>query len=185
MWLSKMTRGLLTATALLCLFLGIVGCGYHLEHPGFLYAHVPSVSVPVFANDTTYTYAGPTFSNAMIHEIMARTTTRIAGSKETSCKLAGRVKKITFSPAARNEGETVFQKRITVWIDMELTDDTGHIIWAVTDMTADQDYSRVRQYTNGMATTNIQAEEASIRKAMESIAQRIAQKAVQAMKNNF
>ncbi len=180
MWLYNVRHFLLIMISCFCLFGSVSGCGYRLEPYGPLSRNVSQVFVPVFENTTTYPYAGVSFSNAMIQEIMEQTTTRISKGKDSSCQLRGHVKKIVFSPVVRDVEETVYQEKITIWTDMELTDETGKILWNERDMKISKDYAASRP-----DTATIQSKEAGIQNAIQAIAKRTAQKAVSAMKNDF
>ncbi len=183
MWSSDVKHFLLITAACFCLFWSVSGCGYRLEQSGPLSRNVSRVFVPVFDNNTIYPDAGVAFSNALIQEIMEQTTTKVSKAQDASCQIRGSVKKIVFSPVFRDADETVWQQKITVWADIELVHENEKILWNARKMTASKDYTVSRGQSP--TTNRIQEKETHIQNAIQSIAQRIAQKAVHAMRNDF
>ncbi len=151
-------------------------CGYRLEGGGPVHPGVTRVGVEMFANETSYTYAGIDFTNELIREIQNRTDTTVVSPADAAYLIKGKITSITFSTVSRSSTERVTERRINARMDLELLSPDKKVIWSVNN------FSAYESFTVGSDNIN---DEANIRNALEIIAQRMAERLVSQMSANF
>ncbi len=159
--------------AVLCFF---SSCGYQLEGGGYINENVTRVSVDMFENRSSQTRAGVTFANELTRKILEKTDTRVVDSSEATRKIVGIVKSISFATLSRSSTETVVERRITATVDVRLIGPDKKVLWSVSNLSSKEDYT--------VSESNVD-NEASIREAVEKIAERSAEKVVSQMMLNF
>ncbi|MFO7989885.1 MAG: LPS assembly lipoprotein LptE [Thermodesulfobacteriota bacterium] len=149
-------------------------CGYRLEGGGPVHPGVSRVGVEVFANRTAYTHAGIDFTNELIREIQDRTDTRVVAPEDTAYLIKGVIKSITFAILSRSSTETVTERQVTAVVDVLLLAPDRKILWSANDFSAFESY-----------TVGEDNDDANIRKALEIIAKRVAERIVSQMSADF
>ncbi|WP_321492436.1 LPS assembly lipoprotein LptE [uncultured Desulfobacter sp.] len=152
------------------------GCGYRLEGGGFINSDVTRVSVVMFENRSTESRAGISFTNELIREITAKTDTVVVAAGDTTRKISGTVHSITFSTISRSSSENVMERAVTAKVDVTLTGAGGNILWSV------KNFSATESYRVSSISVN---DEANKREAVELIAERMAERLVSQMTNDF
>lgn len=152
------------------------GCGYRLEGGGFINNDVTRVSVAIFENKSTESRAGISFTNELIREITAKTDTVIVDAGNTTRKISGTIQSITFSTLSRSSSEDVMERTVTAKVDVVLTGAQGKILWSVKNFSA----------TESCKVSSIPVDdEANKMEAIDLIAQRMAERLVSQMTNDF
>lgn len=152
------------------------GCGYGLDGGGFINKDVPRVSVAMFENKSTESRAGISFTNELIREITAKTDTIVVGADNAARKISGTVRSITFSTLSRSSSQDVTERQVNAKVDVVLTGAGGKIIWSVKNFSATEFYN----------VSNIAVDdEANKQEAVDLIAERVAERLVSQMTNNF
>lgn len=164
------------AWMMVLLFLIVPACGYQLEGGGYLNENVTRVAVEVFENKSNQTRAGIYFTNEMIREIQEKTNTAVVDKDKAGRRITGTVKSIAFSTLSRSSTETVTERKVTARVDVQLKGPDNEILWSVSD------YASSEAYTVADNTTD---DEANIREAVETIAERSAERIVSMMMSNF
>ncbi len=154
----------------------MAGCGYHLEGGGYINEDVTRVSVAVFENKSSETSAGMSFTNQLIQKIQAKTDTTVVDSDKATRKITGTVNAITFSTLSRSSSETVVERQVKAFIDVQLIGADGEILWSVKNFSSTESYSVDESMVN---------DEANKREAVEKIALRSAERLVSQMTSNF
>lgn len=87
---------------LLCIFLGMTGCGYTLSHRvKTVFDNPKGLFVPIFSNDSEEMGAEMVFTNALLRELTLHQTFHLVSSKEASpLELKGTVEKLSYQPTA-------------------------------------------------------------------------------------
>ena len=152
------------------------GCGYRLAGGGFIHNDVTRVSVAIFENKSTQSRAGMYFTNELIREIAAKTDTIVVGADNTTRKISGTVQSITFSTLSRSSSEDVTERQVTAKIDVVLTGAGGKILWSEKNFSATESYE---------VSDDSVDDEANKREAVELIAERVAERLVSRMTNDF
>jgi len=156
------------------------GCGYRLAGGGYLNETVTRVSVAVFENNSSESRAGISFTNELIREITEKTDTEVVDGARATQVIAGTIKAITFSSLSRSSTTSVAERRVTAVVDVKLTGPEGGILWSVKGFSATESYT-----VSGSTSTGTIIDEASKRQAVDTIAQRVAERLVSRMTNNF
>lgn len=156
------------------------GCGYRTEGGGFINDSVSRVSVSIFENKSTESRAGISFTNELIREITAKTDTLVVDAGNAARKISGTVQSITFSTLSRSSSEDVMEREVTAKVDVVLTGAGGEILWSVKRFLATESY-RVPDRISGVAVDD----EDDKREAVDLIAERVAERLVSQMTNDF
>lgn len=156
------------------------GCGYRLEGGGFINNDVTRVSVAIFENKSTESRAGVSFTNELIREITAKTDTIVVDADNATRKITGTVRSVTFSALSRSSSENVTEREVTAKVDVVLTGAQGKILWSVKNFLATESY-QVSDKVSGIAVDD----EANKREAVDLIAERVAERLVSLMTNDF
>ena len=160
--------------AMLLFFL--FSCGYKLEGGGYINEDVTRVAVDVFENRSSQTRAGVVFANELIREILRKTDTRVVDSSAATRTIRGTVKTISFSTLSRSSTEKVVERRATAVVDVKLVGPDNKILWSASNFSSKEEYT--------VSDSNVD-DEASIREAVDKIAQRTAERIVSRMRMNF
>jgi hypothetical protein len=171
--LIQFVTGLLV-TGLLLLFSS--ACGYRLEGGGLVHPGVSRVGVTVFTNRTAQTHAGIDFTNELIREIQDRTHTRVMDPNDAAYVIKGTITSITFATLSRSSTENVTERRITAVVDVQLFSADKKVIWSVNN------FSAMESYIVGSDRID---DTANIRKSLEVIARRMAERIVSQMTADF
>lgn len=154
----------------------VSGCGYRFEGGGFINNDVSRVSVSVFKNNSTESRAGISFTNELVREITAKTDTRVVSSGDTTRNISGTVRSITFSTLSRSSEEDVTERQVKATVDVVLTGADGKILWSVKNFSATESFN---------VSNNAVNDEANKREAVDLIAERVAERLVSQMTNDF
>lgn len=152
------------------------GCGYRLDGGGFIDNDVTRVSVAVFENKSTESRAGISFANELIREITSKTDTVVVGGGNTTRKISGTVQSITFSTLSRSSSEDVTEREVKAVVDVILTGAEGKVLWSVKNFSATESYKVANSAVD---------DEANKRVAINLIAERVAERLVSQMTNDF
>ena len=152
------------------------GCGYRLAGGGFVYNDVARVSVAIFENKSTESRAGISFTNELIREITAKTDTIVVDAANATRKISGTVQSITFSTLSRSSSEDVTERQVNAKVDVVLTGAGGKILWSVKNFSANESYE---------VSSSTVDDEANKREAVDLIAERMAERLVSQMTNDF
>ena len=152
------------------------GCGYRLDGGGFIDNDVTRVSVAVFENKSTESRAGISFTNELIREITAKTDTIVVGGGDAIRKISGTVQSITFLTLSRSSSEDVTEREVKAVVDVVLTGAEGKVLWSVKNFSATESYK--------VSNSSVD-DEANKREAIDLIAERVAERLVSQMTNDF
>ncbi len=161
---------------LVMMMVAIAGCGYHLAGGGYLNGTVSRVAVDLFQNKSSESRAGISFTNELIQEITAKSDTQVVDGANATRVMFGTVKAITFSTLSRSTSTSVVERRVTAVVDVKLTDSEGDILWSVKDFLVKDSYT---------TDDDAQAENANKSQAVDTIAQRVAERLVSQMLSGF
>lgn len=159
---------------LLCLMLA--GCGYHIEGYTVLPGKVRTVHVGLIENRSDRTGAEYLFTNALISEIMERTAADIVPLDRADARITGVIRSITVGALTRSSDDDVLQGRVSASVDLALSAVDGHRLWSVRGMHHSEIYTA--------STANI-TDEAAKSEAVDRIAQRLAEKLVSSMTDQW
>ncbi|MCG8619372.1 MAG: LPS assembly lipoprotein LptE [Desulfobacterales bacterium] len=161
---------------MLVVMAAVSGCGYRMAESGYLNESVTRVAVTVFENNTSESRAGVSFSNELIREITQKSDTEVVSVDNATRVIEGTVKAITFSTQSRSSDETVTEREVTARVDVKLTGPDGNILWSVKDFTSSESYT---------VSSDSEDDQAAKNEAVETIAERVAERLVSLMLSRF
>lgn len=167
-------KALKFAIAVLLIMGVAAGCDYRLVGGGYVNEDVARVRVDVFENASSEPGVGVDFTNELIREILAKTDTRVVD--DAARRIVGTVKSITFSTLSRSSSTHVAEREVTAVVDVRLLDAGGQILWSVRNFSARESYT---------VSQDTVIEAAGKRQAVETIAQRLAERLVSRMTSGF
>ncbi len=159
-----------------CILAFTTSCGYRFSMGGDLPLNITKVSVGVFKNNSSQTGAEDSFTTALINELVQTTNADIVDQKNADAFIKGYIDSITFGTLTRASNDSVNSIRVSAVVDLKIIDRTGKVIWSVHNFSDYEDYS--------FANTNV-LDQAAREKAIDKIAERIAEKIVGRMRDNF
>ncbi|WP_020588634.1 LptE family protein [Desulfobacter curvatus] len=170
-----MKKSLAWLMVILLLIIG-PGCGYRLAGGGFINNDVARVSVAIFDNKTSESRAGISFTNELIREITAKTDTIVVGDGNATRKITGTIRSISFSTLSRSSTEDVTERQVYAVVDVVLTGAGGKVLWSVKSFSATESYK--------VSNSSVD-DEANKREAVDLIAERVAERIISQMTNDF
>ncbi len=151
-------------------------CGYKFSNKGTLPSGITKLSVGIFENNSSESGAENYFTAALINELVHTTNAMVVDKKNASAFIKARIESITFGTLTRKTDESVSEIRISAVVDLSLIDKSKNTIWSVQNFSDYEDYA--------VSNSNI-SDEAAKRGAVKKIAERIAEKIVSRMRDNF
>ena len=122
------------------LFVILTGCGYRFVGGGSFPSGIESVFVEIFQNRSAEVGLENTITNDLIYEITRKEAVFLESKDNAEGILSGVVTDVTTAPASRR-GETVaVERRITVRLDLKLTNTNGKVVWTVKGISANETY---------------------------------------------
>jgi len=158
------------------LFFLLPGCGYRLSGGGVLPGNVTRVSVSMFQNQSFETGAETIFTSALIRTLVEKTDARIVARKEADAVITSTIKSITMGALTRTSGDAVIERLVGAVLDLYMVNKEGETIWSV------RNFSQTEVYT--VSSINA-SDEAAKREALEKIADRISERIISKMRDNF
>lgn len=151
-------------------------CGYRFVTGGLLPGKIKTVAVKVFENNSFYSGAENAFTNALIQEIIQNSGTRVVSVDKAQAVISGTIRSVTFSGLSRTALDQVLERRVVAVIDIEMTDETGEVVWQL------KNYKGVEDST--VSSENV-SDEASKKETINKAALKMAQKIVGKMLDDF
>jgi len=122
------------------LFASLMGCGYRFAGGGNFPAGVDSVFVEIFGNRSSEVGLENIFTNDLIYEITRKSDVRLASKDNADAILSGVITEVTTTPASRRGESVAIERRVTVRVDLKLTNAQGKVLWSAKDVSANQTY---------------------------------------------
>ena len=159
---------------LICLIalLLVGGCGYHIQGNTSLPTGIKAVHVTLFENRSGESGAENTFTNAFIKELLMKTNAQVTDESHARGFITGIIRSISVGDLTRSSDDAVLQGQVRATMDLSMADDKGHVVWEV------KGYSDNKVYT---ASSSNVTDESAKREAVEEIANRLSEKLVSAM----
>jgi hypothetical protein len=172
--------------AIVCLTLGLSGCGYSLAGRGsFLPAYIKTIGMPLFINNTPVFEVERTITDKVRTELIGRG--RYTIKPETSgvdATLTGEIVTIGIAPAAFNQQQQAIRYAITIIAKIEFKDvKTGKVLWSNPSMAYSEQYDITSQV--GATTASASDFLGNNRNALERLASEFARAVVSAIVESF
>jgi len=117
-------------------------CGYRFTGGGSFPAGIRSVCVSTLENRTSETGAENIFTNDLIYEVTRDNKVVLTTKDRADALLSGIIKSIRIQTISRKEAYSSLslERRVTVTIDLKLTNADGRVIWSAKGASANEAY---------------------------------------------
>lgn len=149
-------------------------CGYRFAGGGSLPSGIKTVCVTMLTNRTSETGVENTFTNDLIYEFTRNG--KIASIDKADALLSGVVKSMSIKTISRSGAQTSIERRVTITLDLKLTDNDGRIIWSVKGVSGNEAYD--------VASDKLSTEQ-NRRSAISTLSERLAEKVYNSLTEDF
>ena len=149
-------------------------CGYRFAGGGTLPSGIKSVCVTILENRTSEIGVENTFTNDLIYEFTRNG--RIASIDKADALLSGVVKSMSIETISRSGAHTSIERRVTITLDLKLTDNDGRIIWSAKGISGNEAYV--------VASDKLSTEQ-NRRNAISTLSERLAEKVYNSLTEDF
>lgn len=117
-------------------------CGYKFTGGGSFPAGIRSVCVSTLENRTSETGAENIFTNDLIYEITRDNKAVLTAKDKADALLSGVIKSMSIETISRKSAHSSLslERRVTVTVDLKLTDPDGRVIWSAKGVSAKEAY---------------------------------------------
>lgn len=161
---------------LLLAYWGVTGCGYRFAQKGALPGDIDTVFVSVFENKSSLLGAENDFTNSLIQEFTRRRPGSLVGRDKAKAILSGSITSITTNTVSRRDLYAAVERRVRVTINARLASSDGRVLWAADNISDNEVY---------MVEPEKSATDQNLRKAVEKLADDLAQRVYNQMTANF
>lgn len=116
------------------------GCGYRFAGGGTFPGGIKSVFVEILENKTAEVGIESTFTNDLIYEITLTGNVRLVSLDRAQGVLSGAITQLSIQTISRKDQKEAAERRLTVFVDLKLTDKNGGIVWSGNGIAASEAY---------------------------------------------
>jgi len=116
------------------------GCGYRFVGGGSFPGGIKTVFVKILENKTAEVGVESTFTNDLIYEITRTGDVRLVSQDRADGVLSGVITQINIGTVSRRDQKEAAERRLTVFVDLQLTDRSGKIVWSANSVAANETY---------------------------------------------
>jgi outer membrane lipopolysaccharide assembly protein LptE/RlpB len=153
----------------------IWGCGYRFSIGGRLPQDAGSVFVSILENRSAETSIEHVFTNDLIYEL-TRNGHKIVPEDQADAVLSGVIASIQTETVSYRGQTTSLERRVTVLMNVRLTDQNGMLLWSADGISADETYGVLPEKT---------ATEYNKHLALQSVSARIAEEVYSRLTEKF
>ena len=154
----------------------VASCGYKFSGGGLLPGKTKLVAVKMVENKTSESGAENMFANALSIELTGKSDSQVVKFDDAEAYFSGVVKSVSISTLTRTTGDAVIERKVSAVIDLKMIDKDGNVLWSVKDFQGREEFQVTTENITDMASRTI---------ALQKIAERIAQKVVSRMLDDF
>ena len=118
-----------------------LACGYRFSGSGNLPGGIQTIAVEIFENRTPETGLENTVTNALIYEFSRHGNVVISCDGNVGGVLGGTLKSTRIETISRSGIADSTERRVTLKVDMRLTNSGGEIVWTSGEMTVNEEYA--------------------------------------------
>ncbi len=118
----------------------VSSCGYRFVGGGSLPGGIKSVYVKIFENRTSEIGVENTFTNDLTYEITRTGGVELVNQDKAEGILSGVITQIGTETVSRRVQKEAAERRLTVYVDLRLTDRNGNVVWSETGIAASETY---------------------------------------------
>ena len=153
------------------------GCGYRFAREGGFPGNSDRLFVKVLENRTQETGVENIVTAALLSELTLRKTNGLAsGIDHADVVLSGAVDEVAIRTISVRGKDTASERRVTVTVDLKLTKQDGSLVWAANKLTDNEGY---------IVDADKERTDQNRRDAIRVLSQRIAEKVVNRMSDDF
>ena len=163
---------------ILFLLIFFSACGYRFSGGGNFPAGIKSVFVSTLENRTSETGAENTFTNDLIYEVTRGKKVVLTTKDRADARLSGIIQSMSIETISRRDAHSSasLERRVTITVDLQLTDPDDRVIWSAKGASANEDYDVM---PDKMAT------EKNRRDAISALSKRLAEKLYARITDDF
>ena len=160
------------------IFIGLIiaSCGYKFTGGGDLPEGIKSVYVKTLENRTSETGIENFLTDDIIYEFTRSGKAAITEEEKAEAVLTGVISSLTIRTVSRHNSDTSSQRRVRLFVDLELAGNDGMLLWAHKGITEDEDYN---------VSPDKSATEHNKREALKILSKRLAEKVYNRLTDNF
>jgi len=151
-------------------------CGYRFTGGGSFPAGIKSICVVTLENRTSETGAENIFTNDLIYEVTRDNKVVLTSKGKAEALLSGVIKSMNIKTISRKGTHSSLERRVTITVDVKLTDPNGKVIWSANDVSANEAYDVM---SDKLAT------EQKRRNAISALSKRLAEKLYARITDDF
>lgn len=165
------------ALVLVCTaMLFLAACGYHFSGGGALPGDIQTLNIRMLANKTGETGIEALVTNDLVNQFTRFDTVRLVDKKQAEAVLTGTIRTTRIRTIAHSTPNQSTERRITLYLDVELQDRQGRRIWAARGISASDSYE--------MAATK-RGTEQNKKSAIAEISERLAERIYYRLTDEF
>jgi len=145
----------------------VSSCGYRFAGGGTFPGGIKSVFVEILENRTAEVGVASLFTNDLIYEITLSGDVKIVSQDRAQGVLSGAVTQLSTQTISRKGLEEAAERRLTVFVDLKLTDQNSKIVWSGNGIAASEAYP--------VADLSKELTEKNKREALEKLSKRLAE----------
>jgi len=153
------------------------GCGYRFAGGGELPGNIRRVAVLVLENRTSETGLENTVTNDLIYELTRNRKAQVVPAQQADARISGSIRSLSISSVSHSDADTSQERRVSVTVDLHLTDGDGETLWERQGITASETYDVV---ASDKVSTNQNRSE-----ALTTLSQRLAERVYTSLTDNF
>ena len=117
-------------------------CGYRFTGGGSFPAGIKSICVVTLENRTSETGAENIFTNDLIYEVTRDNKVVLTSKDKAEALLSGIIQSMSIETISRKGAHSSLslERRVTITVDVKLTDPNGKVIWYASDVSANEAY---------------------------------------------
>ena len=152
-------------------------CGYRFGQESGFPGDSDRLFVKVLENRTQETGIENIVTAALLSELTLRKTDGLAGGIDhADVILSGAIEKVAIRTISTRNKDTASERRVTVSVELELKKQDGSVVWAAKGLTDDEGY---------IVAADKESTDQNRRNAIRVLSQRIAERAVNRMSDDF
>ena len=154
----------------------VAACGYRFTGGGDLPEGIRKISVTILENRTQETGLENVVTNDLIYEFTRSGKAEVTDREQADAILSGVIRSMRTATVTHRGEQTALERRVTISVDLKLTDQAGEALWAVKGLSANETYV--------VESDKLDTEE-NKREAIAELSKRLAEKVFNRMTGDF
>lgn len=171
-----MLRSVTIAVLLWGCCLMATACGYRFTGGGDLPEGVRTINVATLVNRTAETGLENVITNDLIYEFTRSGKAAVTERSKADAVLSGVIRSLGIATVSHKGENVAFERRVTVLVDLKLTDAADNTIWSVRNFSANETYE---------VESDKLSTEQNKKEAIAQLSKRLAEKAYNRMTEDF